>query len=127
MDYRRIKKIMTGALVLIFSSFLAITVFADNLPVAADMGLPFQTTEETTQENATGPIIKIIKEAIKYVGLLAILAISWGGIQFLVSYGNDEKVKKAKQTITYALIGVLLSVFAYTIVDIVNSVNVIPK
>lgn len=67
------------------------------------------------------PIAKIIKETIKYVGLLAILAISWGGIQFLTSMGNDDKVKHAKQTIIYSLVGVLLSVVAYTIIDIVNS------
>lgn len=61
---------------------------------------------------------------IKYVGLIAILVVSWGGIQFLTSMGNDEKVKHAKQTIIYALVGVLLSVVAYTIVDIVNSLRV---
>lgn len=50
--------------------------------------------------------------------------VSWGGIQFLTSMGNDEKVKHAKQTIIYALVGVLLSVVAYTIIDIVNSLRV---
>ena len=66
----------------------------------------------------------IIKESIKYVGLLAILALSWGGIQFLTSMGSDEKVKHAKQTIIYALVGVILSVVAYTIIDIVNSLRI---
>ena len=70
------------------------------------------------------PLVKIIKEAIKYVGLIAIVAISWGGIQFLTSMGNDEKVKHAKQTIIYSLVGVVLSVLAYTIIDIVNSLKV---
>jgi len=84
------------------------------------MGLPF----ENTGGDATFPIVKVIKETIKYIGILAILAISWGGLQFLTSIGNDEKVKHAKHTIIYALIGVLLSVMAYTIVDIINSLQI---
>lgn len=92
---------------------------ADTLPPITPMGLPFEKTGE-----ATMPIIIIIRETIKYVGLLAILAVSWGWIQFLTSIGNDEKVKHAKQTVIYALVWVLLSVVAFTIIDIVNSLKI---
>lgn len=119
MDYR-IKKISLFLTILLSLVFLlSLANAADSLPVPDKMGLPFENVGE-----ATTPIVKIIKEAIKYVGLLAILAISWGGITFLTSMGNDEKVKHAKHTIIYALIGVLLSVVAYTIVDIVNSLRI---
>lgn len=89
--------------------------WSSGLPEPAKMGLPFEWSSE-----ATRPVVLIIKEAIKYVGLIAILVVSWGGIQFLTSIGNDEKVKHAKQTVIYALVWVLLSVVSYTIVDIVN-------
>ena len=92
---------------------------ADTLPQPDALGLPFENSTE-----ATTPIVKIIKESIKYVGLLAILALSWGGIQFLTSIGNEEKVKSAKHTVIYSLVGVLLSVVAYTIVDIINSLRI---
>ncbi|OIP54409.1 hypothetical protein AUK10_00870 [Candidatus Gracilibacteria bacterium CG2_30_37_12] len=110
-------------LTVILFSFLLIFSFvnaADVLPKPDPMGLPF----ENTGGDATFPIVKVIKETIKYIGILAILAISWGGLQFLTSIGNDEKVKHAKHTIIYALIGVLLSVMAYTIVDIINSLQI---
>lgn len=102
-----------------FSTSFAFT--GDALPQAQTMGLPF---EGATGRDATYPIAVIIRETIKYIGLFAILVISWGGIQFLTSIGNDEKVKHAKQTIMYALIWVVLSVVAYTIVDIINSLRV---
>ena len=91
---------------------------SNGLYKAESMGLPLEGKE------ATMPIVLIIKESIKYVGILAILVVSWGGITFLTSMGNDEKVKHAKHTIIYALIGVLLSVVAYTIIDIVNSLKI---
>ena len=92
---------------------------SNGMPKPAALGLPFEWSSD-----ATTPIVKIIKETIKYVGLLAILAISWGGIQFLTSIWNEEKVKHAKQTIIYSLVGVILSVVAYTIIDIVNSLRI---
>ncbi|EKD30043.1 MAG: hypothetical protein ACD_78C00174G0002 [uncultured bacterium (gcode 4)] len=116
MDYRRIKNL--GVIILIVLTFGMITVFADNLPKPEKMGLPFESTSD-----ATMPIVKIIKESIKYVGILAMLALSWWGIQFLISYGADEKVKNAKNTIIYSLVGVVLSITAYAIVDIVNSIT----
>lgn len=114
MDHRIEKIVIFGIFFLLFSFSLAMA--ADTLPQPDKLGLPFESAGE-----ATTPIVKIIKESIKYVGLLAILALSWGGIQFLTSMGSDEKVKHAKHTIIYSLVGVLLSVVAYTIIDIVNS------
>ncbi|MDD2892017.1 MAG: hypothetical protein PHQ95_03555 [Candidatus Gracilibacteria bacterium] len=117
MDYRSVKKwFVLGIFFFVFSFSLA---HASDLPKPEELGLPFENAGE-----ATTPIINIIKESIKYVGLLAILALSWGGIQFLTSVGNDEKVKHAKRTVIYALIGVVLSVMAYAIIDIVNSLKI---
>lgn len=99
----RIKKIsvlITIAFSILLSFSLANAV--DNpLPEPDKLGLPFENTETG---KATLPIVLIIKETIKYIGLLAILVVSWGGITFLTSMGNDEKVKHAKHTIIYALV-----------------------
>ncbi len=104
---------------ILFWLSISLAMAADTLPPITPMGLPFESAGE-----ATRPIVIIIRETIKYVGLFAILAVSWGWIQFLTSMGNDEKVKHAKQTVIYALVWVLLSVVAYTIIDIVNSLKI---
>ncbi|MDD2916555.1 MAG: hypothetical protein PHH70_01785 [Candidatus Gracilibacteria bacterium] len=108
-----------SAFLLLLLSSLSLAYAADTLPQPETMGLPFESAPA-----ATTPIAIIISETIKYIGLLAILVISYGGILFITSVGNDEKVKHAKRTIIYALVGVLLSIVAYTIVDIINSLNV---
>lgn len=78
---------------------------------------------KSTSDNPMPQVVSIIRETIKYVGVLAILSLSWGGIQFLVSIGEDGKVKKAKSIVMYSLIGVILSITAYTIIDIVNGLS----
>ncbi len=59
------------------------------------------------------------KTVLAFGSLFAIGAIVFSGIQYTTSYGDDEKVKKAKTTGVYAIIGLLLLLLAFPLVDIV--------
>lgn len=99
-------------------------VFWDTLPLwtEASYWLPFSGV--TTNEGTADGIAKIIKQAVLFVGVFAVMALTYGGILMMLSYGNDEKVKWAKNIIQYALIGVLLAAAAYAIVDTLYSITV---
>ncbi|MCL2037518.1 pilin [Candidatus Saccharibacteria bacterium] len=56
------------------------------------------------------------------VGILAIFMLIWGGIRYVISGGNQEKVKDAKNTILYAIIGLVVAILGYAIVSWVVSV-----
>lgn len=99
-------------IVFVFALLAVSYAFADSLPESQDMGLPF------TGKAPSASIAIIIKEAMKYIGVLAIISLSWGGVQFLISAGEEQKVKAGKSIIIYSIVGVLLSITAYTIVDI---------
>ena len=112
------RQLILLALVLALASLVDGTYAADTLPqVDKTIGLPFQ--------NATPAVYigRFIKEAIKYIGLLAVLALTYGGILMMLSYGDDGKAKGAKKVITYAIIGIIVSGAAYAIIDAVNSLN----
>lgn len=47
-------------------------------------------------------IASIIRYFLLLAGILAVMAITWGGINFILSSGDDEKIKKARKTIIYA-------------------------
>lgn len=64
-------------------------------------------------------VIKFAKVAIEFGALFAIGAIVFSGIQYTTSYGDDEKVKKAKSTGIYAIIWLFLLLTAFSLVDIV--------
>lgn len=61
----------------------------------------------------------IAVNVIKFGALFAIGAIVWSGIQYNIAYGDDEKIKKAKTTGIYALIGLFLLLVAFPMVNIV--------
>lgn len=64
-------------------------------------------------------IVDIAKKAIAFGALLAVGAIVWAGIQYTKSFGEDESLKKAKNTGIYAVIGLILLMSAFGLVDII--------
>ena len=63
-------------------------------------------------------IVKIATWAIALGALLAVGAIVWAGIQYTKAYGEDEQLKKAKNTGVYALIGLILLLTSFMLVDV---------
>ena len=63
----------------------------------------------------------IINVVIGVVGFVAVVFIIFGGIQYTTSAGDPGKVKKAKDTILYGIIGLVVAMLAYAIVNFVLS------
>lgn len=53
------------------------------------------------------------------VGVISVIMIIIGGIRYALSGGDENGVKGAKDTILYAVIGVVVSLLAYAIVNFV--------
>jgi len=61
-------------------------------------------------------IARLIRVAVGFVGIVMLLMILSSGAQFMVSGGDEEKVKGAKQTFYNAIIGIIIILSAYSIV-----------
>lgn len=72
----------------------------------------------------TSVIGNVIAEGIKYVAVIAVLAVMYGGIMYLLSSGDEEKTWKAKNVILWSLVGVILSVAAWSLINILNNFRI---
>lgn len=59
---------------------------------------------------------------IAFVGALSLVMLIVAGVRFATAYGNDEAQTKAKQQVIYALVGLIISLLAYSIVVIVINI-----
>jgi len=65
--------------------------------------------------------IIISKWVLGIVGSLSLLMFIYGGFMFLISTGSAEKIKKATQIITAAVIGLIIVFSSYLIIKFVLS------
>ena len=67
----------------------------------------------------TGAFRQITNTILYIVGVIAVIMLIIGGIRYVVSGGDAKKVTDAKNTVLYAIIGLVIAVFAYAIVNFV--------
>ncbi|MBQ6130419.1 hypothetical protein IJI72_01895 [Candidatus Saccharibacteria bacterium] len=61
----------------------------------------------------------IINTILYVVGILSVVVVIYGGVQYTISTGDQSKVTSAKNTIIYGLVGLAISILAYAIVNFV--------
>ena len=60
--------------------------------------------------------------AIILAGILSVFYIFVGGISFILSGGQEEKIKQAVHTIRYAIIGLIVTILSVTIIKILGAI-----
>jgi hypothetical protein len=75
--------------------------------------------DESVASTANGLVAKIINIFSWVVGIVAVIMIIFGGFRYITSGGNDNNVSSAKNTILYAIIGLVIVAFAQFIVKFV--------
>lgn len=68
-----------------------------------------------------GVFTQIVNIMLLIVGALSVIMLIWGGVRYIISGGDSKKVTDAKNTIMYAIIGLIIAILAYAIVKFVLS------
>lgn len=65
----------------------------------------------------SGVIVGILNAIIAVSGLVAVVFVLIGGINYITSSGDSNKLEKAKKTILYATIGLVICALSFAIVN----------
>ncbi len=69
----------------------------------------------------TGVFKQVTNTILYIVGIIAVVMLIIGGIKYVVSGGDSKKVTDAKNTVLYAIIGLVIAFLAFAIVNFVIS------
>lgn len=75
---------------------------------------PICQNQDQSAESLIGTIINVL---LFIVGAIAVIMLIWGGIRYATSAGNAASVTSAKNTIVYAVVGLVIASLAYAIVN----------
>jgi hypothetical protein len=72
-----------------------------------------------------GGIFQLVANTLIFlVGALAVLFLIIGGLRYVVSNGDPKSVEGAKNTITYAIIGIVIAILSFAAVQfVIDSLN----
>ena len=65
--------------------------------------------------------LAVLDDLIRIAALVAVGYVIYGGIQYVISQGSPDATSKAQQTIINALIGVVVSILAASIVGFIGT------
>lgn len=84
-------------------------------------GLQSVDNNNTTADTLPEGIKSVINMMLFIAGAVAVIMIIIGGIRFVISNGDASSVTAARHTILYAVIGLVVIILAYAIVNFVVS------
>ncbi len=69
---------------------------------------------------------QITSVALGIIGAVSVIMLIWGGLRYIISGGDSKKITDAKNTILYAIIGLIIAVLSYAIIKFVlNSISTV--
>jgi len=66
-----------------------------------------------------GSMQNIADWLLGFIVLLAVLAIIYGGMVYVAASGDEDRIRSAKKTIKYAIMGLVMAGLAYAIVTVI--------
>ena len=102
---------------------LGISAVAGSVDVSAQIlnGLNSVNTGNgpTNLTGTDGVFTTIVNVLLFIIGAVSVIMLIYGGIRYTTSGGNANSVTAAKNTIMYAIIGLIIAIFAFAIVNFV--------
>ena len=106
---------------------LALTIGGDGSPTIP-VQLPGQITTVNNHAGIFGSHILQLSVALLFLAatLLSLLYVFFGGIKWLVSQGDKKNIEDARNTIVYAIIGLVISLTAFLVINVLGTFFHIP-
>lgn len=111
------------ALAVSFVGLDSVPAFAQSCDVSGGLQSGSECAKPTNaEENLFGPdgVFQTVANILLFlVGAIAVIMLIIGGIRYVVSGGDQSAVTSAKNTILYAIVGIVVAFLAYAAVDFV--------
>lgn len=109
---------LTGALLAPLSSFA----LPANMTIQSGAEAAHGNGQPSDIFGSTGVFTTLSNVLLFVIGALSVIMLIIGGLRYVLSGGNGAAVTAAKNTILYAIIGIIVAMLAYAIVHfVINS------
>ena len=114
--------LLVPALVLAFGVGIAPAAFAEDastLTITSGVSSAKGSGQSENLFGETGIFQTIVNVLLFVIGAVSVIMLVIGGIRYTISQGDQNQVTSAKNTILYAIIGIVVAILAFAIVNFV--------
>ncbi len=115
----KLNLMMSTASALVIAALAATPVLGLDGPVQDGVEAARGTDVPSVLLGDGGAVTTVVNTMLFIVGFLSVIMLIWGGLRYIISGGNATAVTAAKNTILYAIVGLIIAIFAYAIVNFV--------
>lgn len=116
--------IVTSLLFFAAPPALAYDVFKEPCASGTDSSFCQNVQQQAGEDRIIGPngiITTITRIFVFFTGAVSVIVIMIGGLKYVLANGDSNAVSSAKNTILYALVGLVVALFAQVLVSFVLS------
>ncbi|MEA1963381.1 MAG: hypothetical protein U9M94_04055 [Patescibacteria group bacterium] len=121
MKNKLFKNIAIVAVFMFLFSTMAVAVSAQ-----PEIGMNYAGNLNLTEANETDPkemAVSIVRYLMTFLGIIAVVIILLGGFKWMTAAGNEDKLAEAKKLIIAGIIGLIIILCAYAIVNFVIGIT----
>lgn len=104
------------------ASVLSTASLSGSVSAQVSKGIDTATTSEMKGKSIDGDkgLIKTVVNVLLWaVGILSVIMIIFSGFRYITSAGDASKTKSARSTLIYSVVGLIVSIMAWAIVNMV--------
>ena len=104
------------------ASVLSTTSLSGSVSAQVSKGIDTATTSEMQGKSIDGKdgLIKTVVNILLWaVGILSVIMIIFSGFRYITSSGDASKTKSAQSTLIYSVVGLIVAIMAWAIVNMV--------
>ena len=120
------KKTVVSIAIVICAAFWLATLstvsLSSNVSAQVSDGIGAATTSEMEGrkiDGDSGLVKSVVNILLWVIGILSIIMIIFSGIRYVTSSGDASKTKAAQNTLIYSVVGLIVAIMAWAIVDLV--------
>ena len=106
------------------ASVLSTASLSGSVSAQVSKGIDTATTSEMKGKSIDGDkgLIKTVVNVLLWaVGILSVIMIIFSGLRYITSAGDASKTKSAQSTLIYSVVGLIVAIMAYAIVNMVTN------
>ena len=120
---KRLKQILSSLLIIPLMALGVSTVFYSDIVGASEMTLSGGVSSsqgDDVPKDLAGDVFKNIVNILLFIiGAVSVIMLIYGGIRYTTSGGNANSVTAAKNTIMYSIVGLIIAILAFAVVNFV--------